>query len=171
MSSDIKNFGFPRWGSYGRDKETEAVRMCDYTGCSERGDHPAPKSPGSSERWHFCRPHAAEYNQNWNFFEGMSAEETKQHMNDTSESSGAFAGARTFEWGGAMDSDGNSSAELAAYDVLEVDADSSPDLIKKQYRKLAKIYHPDANSGDPAAATRFHEVQTAYDILRKKHNF
>ena len=172
MSSDyIKNFGFPRWGEYGRDKDAEPVRMCDYAGCNEKGAHPAPKSPGSNERWYFCRPHAAEYNRNWNFFEGMSDEEAQRHMRDTSESADAFAGARTFEWGGAMDEDGNSSTELKAYDVLEVDTDTGPEQIKKQYRKLAKIYHPDANPGDPAAAERFHEIQTAYDILRKKHGF
>ncbi|GHF16395.1 hypothetical protein GCM10017044_08350 [Kordiimonas sediminis] len=101
----------------------------------------------------------------------MSDDEVKEAMNDGSESADAFAQARTFEWGGAVDADGNSSTELTAYDVLEVDAGSSADLIKKQYRRLAKIYHPDSNPGDPAAAERFHEIQTAYDVLRAKHGF
>lgn len=142
--------------------------MCDYTGCNETGDHPAPKSPGSSERWHFCRPHAAEYNRNWNFFEGMTEEEARKHMKDTSQSSDAFAGARTFEWGGAVDENGYSTTEQAAFDTLELDTTADQDAIKRQYRKLAKIYHPDANPGDPQAAERFHQVQTAYDLLREE---
>lgn len=165
MSDSIKNFGFPRWGEYGRDKNTESVRMCDYTGCTERGEYPAPKSPNSSERWYFCRPHAAEYNRNWNYFQGMSDEDVKKAMAGDSASSDAFASKDAFEWGGVIDEDGITSTEHAACDTLEVDAHASLDQIKKQYRKLAKLYHPDANPGDPEAAERFHEVQTAYDYL------
>ncbi|MFC3050355.1 DnaJ domain-containing protein [Kordiimonas pumila] len=169
MASDyIKNFGFPRWGEYGRDKDTQALRMCDYVGCSETGNHPAPKSPGSKERWYFCQSHAAEYNRNWNFFEGMSDEEARRHMQDNSESSDAFAGARTFEWGGAVDEDGYTSTEQAAFDTLELEATSDQDAIKRQFRKLAKTYHPDANRGDPDAAERFHKIQSAYELLRDK---
>jgi len=169
MPSDhIKNFGFPRWGEYGRETEAEVVQMCDYAGCSERGEHPAPKSPGSNERWHFCRPHAAEYNKNWDFFQGLSDEEASKYMNDSSESSDAFASSRTFEWGGAMDEDGFSSNENSAFDALELDNTAGPEEIKRQYRKLAKIYHPDANPGDPQAAERFHQIQAAYDLLKDR---
>lgn len=159
-----KSFGFPRWGDYGVETEAKAVRMCDYTGCNERGDHPAPKSPGSSERWYFCKKHAAEYNSNWNFFEGMSQEEATA-FEAGAESSNPFAQSHAFEWGGAVDENGYSSTEQTAFDVLELDTDASADDIKRQYRKLAKQYHPDANRGDPDAAQRFHEVQTAYDML------
>ena len=56
-------------------REAEAVRLCDRHGCDEPGDRPAPKSPNSPERWYFCVAHAAEYNRNWNYFEGLSAED------------------------------------------------------------------------------------------------
>ena len=170
MANDhIKNFGFPRWGEYGRDSEAEPVKMCDYSGCSEKGSHPAPKSPGSNDRWYFCRSHAAEYNRNWNYFEGLSKEEIEREMhNSNSASSDAFASARSFEWGGVMDEHGNSSTEQKAFDVLELDVDAGMDAVKKQYRKLAKLFHPDSNPGDPQAAERFYEIQTAYEILAKK---
>jgi hypothetical protein len=169
MANDyIKSFGFPRWGEYGRDQDTQALKMCDYTGCSETGSHPAPKAPGSPERWYFCQSHAAEYNRNWNFFDGMSDEEARRQQEDNSQSSDAFAGARTFEWGGAEDEFGFSTTEQAAFDTLELESGSSQELIKRQYRKLAKLYHPDANPGDPEAAERFYKIQTAYDLLREK---
>lgn len=162
----LKSFGFPRWGEYGQDRETEMVRMCDYVNCTEKGSHPAPKSPGSSERWYFCRQHAAEYNANWNFFEGMTQEEAFTYT-DANQSSDPFSQSRAYEWGGMVDENGYSSTEQTAFDILELDSDAGPDTIKRQYRKLAKRYHPDANPGDPDAAQRFHEVQTAYDILAK----
>jgi molecular chaperone DnaJ len=59
------------------------------------------------------------------------------------------------------------------YAVLGVSATASQDEIKKQYRKLAKRYHPDANASDPKAAERFKEVSEAYTVLgdaeKRKH--
>ena len=51
------------------------------------------------------------------------------------------------------------------YEVLEIPRDASPDAIKKAYRKLARKYHPDVNTGDKKAESKFKEVQAAYDIL------
>ncbi len=51
------------------------------------------------------------------------------------------------------------------YAVLGVSASATQDEIKKQYRKLAKRYHPDANANDPKAAERFKEVSEAYNVL------
>ena len=51
------------------------------------------------------------------------------------------------------------------YQVLGVDRKASPEEIKKAYRKLARENHPDRNPDDPAAESRFKEIQNAYDTL------
>jgi molecular chaperone DnaJ len=51
------------------------------------------------------------------------------------------------------------------YAVLGVSASATQDEIKKQYRKLAKRFHPDANANDPKAAERFKEISEAYTVL------
>jgi DnaJ-class molecular chaperone len=51
------------------------------------------------------------------------------------------------------------------YEVLGVGRKASADEIKKSFRKLAKKHHPDSSKGDPKAAARFNEVNTAYEIL------
>ncbi len=51
------------------------------------------------------------------------------------------------------------------YNVLGVSATATQDEIKKQYRKLAKKYHPDTNSNDPKAAERFKEISEAYQTV------
>jgi molecular chaperone DnaJ len=51
------------------------------------------------------------------------------------------------------------------YSVLGVDRKASAEEIKKAYRKLARRYHPDRNSGDKQAEERFKEVSAAYDVL------
>ena len=51
------------------------------------------------------------------------------------------------------------------YNVLGVSATATQDEIKKQYRKLAKKYHPDTNANDPKAAERFKEISEAYQTV------
>jgi len=47
------------------------------------------------------------------------------------------------------------------YAVLGVSPDASAEEIKKAYRKLAHLHHPDKNSGDAAAEERFKEIGEA----------
>jgi len=51
------------------------------------------------------------------------------------------------------------------YEVLGVDRKASAGDIKSAFRRLAKKLHPDANKNDPKAATRFAEINAAYEIL------
>jgi molecular chaperone DnaJ len=51
------------------------------------------------------------------------------------------------------------------YETLGVARDAKEDEIRKNYRKLARKYHPDLNPGDKAAENRFKDVQEAYDVL------
>jgi molecular chaperone DnaJ len=65
------------------------------------------------------------------------------------------------------------------YQILGVPDNSTPEQIKRAYRKLAKKYHPDTNPNDKAAVEKFKELSEAnavladaakrkqYDLLRK----
>lgn len=51
------------------------------------------------------------------------------------------------------------------YAVLGVAKDVSAADLKKQYRKLARQFHPDSNPGDAAAEARFKEISEAHAVL------
>ena len=51
------------------------------------------------------------------------------------------------------------------YKALGVSKDATAADIKKAYRKLARINHPDSNPGNDAAEERFKTIAEAYDVL------
>ena len=54
------------------------------------------------------------------------------------------------------------------YEVLEVSRTVTKEELKKQYRRLARQYHPDVNP-DPAASERFKAVSyTHLDVYKRQ---
>jgi tetratricopeptide (TPR) repeat protein len=51
------------------------------------------------------------------------------------------------------------------YKILGVEKDAGDGEIKKAYRKLAIIHHPDKNQGNQEAEERFKDIQEAYETL------
>ena len=51
------------------------------------------------------------------------------------------------------------------YIVLGVQRGASPGEIKRAYRRLARLYHPDINPGDREAVARFRQILDAYETL------
>lgn len=61
------------------------------------------------------------------------------------------------------------------YQILGVERTASGEEIKKAYRQLARLYHPDFNPADNAAISKFKEITEAYQVLsdpkrRRKYN-
>ena len=54
------------------------------------------------------------------------------------------------------------------YEILGVEEGVGDKEIKSQYRKLAKIFHPDKNPGDPDASQKFMLITKAYKCLENE---
>ena len=55
-------------------------KPCDCKGCKKEGIYRAPKDRTLKNFYWFCLEHVQEYNKNWNFYEGMSADEIEQQI-------------------------------------------------------------------------------------------
>ena len=62
----------------------------------------------------------------------------------------------------------SNESEINSFDpftILEIDSNADNKAIKKAYRKLSLLYHPDKNPGDRAAEAKFMMVSKAYEAL------
>lgn len=89
------------------------TRMCEHAGCGQVATVPAPKSRDNPrDVWWFCSDHAALYNRNWNYFDGMSDHEfeafqaAQAHGHRSTWSFRAPPNARTRAWSAAGGADG-----------------------------------------------------------------
>jgi hypothetical protein len=85
MKLDSKYFDSIRVSSRrstGAKKETRAP-LCQWKGCDKPGNHKAPKGRGrDNEYFHFCMDHVRQYNQDYNYFDGMSDAEVSNFRKD-----------------------------------------------------------------------------------------
>jgi len=61
------------------------------------------------------------------------------------------------------------------YNVLELNQNATQEEIKKSYRRLSLLFHPDRNNNSPESTIRFQKISSAYETLsdeekRKLHD-
>lgn len=173
-----------------------STRQCEHEGCTEPGSYRAPKAPDVLDefRW-FCKDHVKEYNAKWSFFDGKTEAETNaQRSSDkvweretkkaTDPEARAWARLGIEDphqvlGGNATQNPGRNagasrrlpSVERKAVEILAVQDTMSKAEIRKAYKKLIKVLHPDMNGGDRSQEEQLQEVMWAWDQLKDSRNF
>ncbi len=177
--------------NYKEEEPTPITRTCDAPGCTEGGEHRAPKTRGDAPDYYwFCLEHVRDYNKQWNYFTGMSQAEIEAFQKE------AMLGHRP-TWNHQMRGipnervlheklhgfmGGNTQADLSgnhlppirprhrkALQQLELEHPAELKTIKRQYKKLVKQYHPDVNQGDRESEERFKRVSESYRLLIEEY--
>jgi hypothetical protein len=167
---------------------------CQWAGCQEKAGHRAPKGRGQDkDYWRFCLEHVRQYNQNYNFFKGMSDAAVMAYQKDaltghrptwkmgTGKGSvrpdfSAFAGrADPFDlFGEGLRAEQQAraetrqirNAERKALDTLGLDVGATNAEVKARFKELVKRHHPDANGGDRSTEDRLVEIIQSYNYLK-----
>jgi hypothetical protein len=64
-------------------KKEPRAGSCQWKGCDKPGLHKAPKGRGrDGEYFHYCMDHVRQYNQEYNYFDGMSDAEVDEFRKD-----------------------------------------------------------------------------------------
>lgn len=157
--------------------------ICDFPGCKKWGEYRAPKDKTLKDYYWFCLDHVAEYNAKWNYYDSQENEQEKP--SNKKMHFGGFSSKIKYQFGydfidelGEMsyfdDSHWRQKIYFNARDrecaaILDISLeDISLDSLKKQYKKLARLYHPDMNDGDKLCEEKFKKITTAYNDLAKK---
>ncbi|MDE4275476.1 J domain-containing protein [Phaeobacter gallaeciensis] len=173
-----------------------SVRTCAKEGCEEAGKFRAPKAPDVLDEYvWFCQEHIREYNQKWNFFQGtteaeLNAQASKDKvwerqtrpMGDPEARAWArlgiedphqVLGANATRNPGKNAKSGRRlpATERRALEILEARDDWSKAEIRKAYKKLIKVLHPDMNGGDRSQEEQLQEVVWAWDQLKESRSF
>jgi hypothetical protein len=163
-------------------------RGCDHPGCVEQGEFRAPRSRSDLREYYwFCLDHVRAYNATWDYFRGMGTDQIEAERradivghrpswplgergpkfhrlghDDIREALRQF-----FENdGGPPPRKRPPTPEEEALAVLGLAAAANMVEIKKRYKALAKLHHPDANGGDTAAEERLKSINQAYTFLK-----
>lgn len=175
-----------------------STRPCDHAGCNEAGKYRAPKSPDVlDDYWWFCKDHVREYNLKWNFFDGATEQEfldqvEKDRVWDRATKPFGKKSAEQRAWArlgiedphqvlgeNATRNPGRAATgsrrlpptERRACEILDVRDTATKAEVRKAYKALIKVLHPDMNGGDRSQEEQLSEVVWAWDQIKGSRNF
>ena len=184
-------------GRRGMSGESEtSQRVCVKEGCELPGKYRAPRAPDVLDEfvW-FCKDHVREYNLKWNFFNGtteaeMNAQQSKDKVWERETKPVKDPEAAAWARLGIEDphqvlgvnatrnpGKGNKAGrrlpptEKRAMDILEAKDFWTKAEIRKSYKALIKVLHPDMNGGDRSQEEQVQEVVWAWDQSKESRNF
>ncbi len=173
-----------------------SVYLCDHSNCAELGEYKAPKSRLKlNEYYLFCLKHITNYNKSWNFYKGLNVNQIelsirkdaiwdrpswplkgnpnniisqlKEFFNNDY---GLFEKEKDFQnfLKNKTVDEKLTNKEYKSLKILGLSLPISLEKIKKKYKKLVKIFHPDVNDNNKKAENHFKEINEAYKMLLKK---
>lgn len=166
-------------------QQCHGLSSCGWPECLERGEYPAPRKSGSTREYlFFCLAHIRLYNQRWNYFSHMSADEAQAFVYDSitghrptskrHQYRYVFRGLDVLEealhhmgveaGNAANKKDPIPNAEWNALCVLELEHPVTWEVIRQRYKMLAKTCHPDIHGRE--GEERFKAINQAYQHLK-----
>jgi len=173
-----------------------SVRICEHEGCGESGKYRAPKAPDVLDDYYwFCKEHAREYNLKWNFFHGTTEAEMNAQLSKDKvweRETKPFSDPEARAWarlgiedphqvlgGNATQTPGKGTTgkrklpptERRAIEILEAEDTATKQELRKAYKALIKVLHPDINGGARSQEEQLQQVVWAWEQIKDSRYF
>lgn len=169
---------------------------CQWDGCEQAGTHRAPVGrDGEGLYLLFCAEHVKEYTKGYNFAPNLSDPVTARYQREAASGSRATVGVSvnktveaplpsTARSGSAKAINARKSAaqrqaekalfqqrklkvlEAKAFETLDLSQDATPEEIRRRYKQMLKLHHPDVNNGDRDSEAKLQAAIDAHKILK-----
>ena len=163
--------------------------ICEWQNCKEIGKFKAPLEKDNSKNYKWlCEEHIKLFNNNWNYFEGMSQNEIENFIksditwhrptqkfgssdnffnilwnNALNDNFNLFKGEKIFK-----DSEYNklNEKDKDAFRIMGLEINAEWLIIQKKFKTLVKKFHPDRNAGNKQFEDKLKKITLAYSHLK-----
>ena len=163
--------------------------ICEWDKCKENGKFKAPgeKDNIKNFKW-LCEEHIKQFNNNWNYFEGMSQNEIESFIKSDltwhrpTQKFGTADNFFNILWNNALgdkfsffkDNEKeykNKNRKLTekdrdAFKIMEIEYNADWTSIQKKFKTLVKKFHPDKHSGNKQYENKLKKITMAYTHLK-----
>ena len=163
--------------------------VCDWTNCKKSGKFKAPQEKDNSKNYKWlCEEHIKLFNNNWNYFEGMSQNEIENFIKSDitwhrpTQKFGSSDNFFNILWNNALNDNFNlfkgekifgdskynrlNEKDKDAFRIMGLEINAEWLIIQKKFKTLVKKFHPDRNSGNKQFEDKLKKITLAYSHLK-----
>lgn len=153
-------------------------KKCEHNNCDALADYKAPKHRNEPFNYvWFCLEHIREYNNNWNYYDGMNEyeiETDRKHDQLGRRPTWRFTPKSNIFKDNFSFQDFYQppkiiplkDAEKKALNLLDLEYPFTTNDLKRNYNKKVKEYHPDLNRGSKECEEKLKKINDAYQRLK-----
>ena len=163
--------------------------ICEWENCKEFGKFKAPLEKDNSKNFKWlCQDHIKLFNENWNYFDGMSEIEIEKFLKSDvtwhrpTQEFGSSDNFFNILWNNALSDKFNffkqekstnnlfdkklSEKDKDAFKIMDLEFTSDWKIIQKKFKTLVKKFHPDRNAGNKEFEDKLKKITLAYSHLK-----
>jgi len=163
--------------------------ICEWQNCNELGQFKAPTEKDNSKnfRW-FCKEHIKQFNQKWDYFDGMSQNEIENFLKSDltwhrpTQKFGSNDNFFNVLWNNTLNDKfkifNNENPhnvnnrnfcekDKDAFRIMDLKLGDDWLTIQKKFKFLVKKFHPDRNSGNKKFEDKLKKITMAYSHLKR----
>ena len=166
--------------------------ICDWNNCLEIAEYKAPMEKDNSKNYRLlCLKHVKEFNENWNYFSGMSENQIYDFLKSDltwHKPTQSFSSTDNFFrvlWNNVLNDDSKNNnfkneyshmrqfrfdhKDIKAFGILGISVGLKWQKIQKKFKTLVKKFHPDINAGNKKYEEKLKQITLAYTQLKNTY--